>query len=320
MAKNSNLHDARDAKNDEFYTRMEDITEELYNYKENYIDKTILCNCDNPKLSNFWKYFHKNFKYFGLKKLIATHYDTQTYKIEYTGGNDDDFEDGIITPLTQNGDFRSDESIKLLDEADIIVTNPPFSLFKEFVNILIQHNKQFIIIGNINAITYKEIFPLLKDNKMWLGCRSLNRDMYFDVPDDRKEWLLQNKKEGSAYKIINGVVMGRLASACWYTNIDHKNRHNVLDTTYFYNIKDELYPDLYPKYDNYDIINVDKIKEIPMDYNGIMGVPITFMDKYNPEQYEILGIANSARWIGYECYTLINGKKIYNRILIRKKE
>lgn len=320
MAKNSNLHDARDAKNDEFYTRMEDITEELLNYKENYIDKTILCNCDNPKSSNFWKYFHKNFKHFGLKKLIATHYDTQTYKIEYTGGNDDDFEDGIITPLTQNGDFRSDESIKLLDEADIIVTNPPFSLFKEFVNILIQHNKQFIIIGNINAITYKEIFPLLKDNKMWLGCRSLNRDMYFNVPDDRKEWLLQNKKEGSAYKIINGVVMGRLASACWYTNIDHKNRHNVLDTTYFYNKKDKLYPDLYPKYDNYDIINVDKIKEIPMDYNGIMGVPITYIGIHNPEQYEILGIANSARWIGYECYTLINGKKIYNRILIRKKE
>ena len=160
MAKNSNLHDARDAKNDEFYTRMEDITEELLNYKKNYIDKTILCNCDNPKSSNFWKYFHKNFKYFGLKKLIATHYGTQTYKIEYTGGNDDDFEDGIITPLTQNGDFRSDESIKLLDEADIIVTNPPFSLFKEFVNILIQHNKQFIIIGNINAITYKRDFSL----------------------------------------------------------------------------------------------------------------------------------------------------------------
>ena len=200
-----------------------------------------------------------------------------------------------------------------------MVTNPPFSLFREYINVLIEHNKQFLIIGSFNNITYKDVFPLIKDNKVWLGCRSLSRDMYFDVPDDRKDWLVKNKKEGSAYKIVDGVVMGRLASACWYTNLDHKKRHDVLDTTYLYTKKDSLYPDLYPKYDNYDIINVDKTKEIPMDYDGVMGVPITYIGIHNPAQFEILGIANSARWIGYECFTLLDNKKIYNRLLIRRK-
>lgn len=319
---NSSLHAAKDAKNDEFYTRLEDINEEMNHYEDKFKGKVVFCNCDDPKWSNFWKYFHLNFEYLGLKKLITTHYepdDVQSYKIEYTGGNDEDFEDGIITPLSQNGDFRSPECLALLDEADIVVTNPPFSLFREYINVLVEHNKQFLIIGSFNNITYKDVFPLIKDNKVWLGCRSLSRDMYFDVPDDRKHWLVENKKEGSAYKIVDGVVMGRLASACWYTNLDHKKRHDVLDTAYLYAKKDSLYPDLYPKYDNYDIINVDKIKEIPMDYDGVMGVPITYIGIHNPSQFEILGIANSARWIGHECFTLLNNKKIYNRLLIRRK-
>lgn len=318
---NSSLHAAKDAKNDEFYTRLEDINEEMNHYEDKFRNKVVFCNCDDPKWSNFWKYFHLNFEYLGLRKLITTHYEpgeVQSYKIEYTGGNDEDFEDGVITPLTQNGDFRSPECLTLLDEADIVVTNPPFSLFREYINILVEHNKQFLIVGSFNNITYKDVFPLIKDNKVWLGCRSLSREMYFDVPDERKEWLIKNKKEGSAYKVVDGVVMGRLASACWYTNLDHKKRHDILDTTYLYSKKDTLYPDLYPKYDYYDVINVDKTKEIPMDYDGVMGVPITYIGIHNPTQFEILGIANSARWIGYECFTLINGNKIYNRLLIRK--
>lgn len=319
---NSSLHAARDAKNDEFYTRIEDINEEMNHYEDKFHGKIVFCNCDDPKWSNFWKYFHLNFEYLGLKKLITTHYEpgnVQTYKIEYTGGDDEDFEKGTITPLTQNGDFRSPECLALLDEADIVVTNPPFSLFREYINILVEHNKQFLIIGNFNNITYKDVFPLIKDNKVWFGCRSLSKEMYFDVPEDRKEWLVKNKKKGSAYEIIDGIVMGRLASACWYTNIDHKKRHDILDTTYLYQKKDTLYPDLYPKYDNYDIINVDRIKEIPMDYNGVMGVPITYIGIHNPSQFEILGIANSARWIGYECLTLLDNKNVYNRLLIRRK-
>ena len=319
---NTSLHAAKDAKNDEFYTRLEDINEEMNHYEDKFRGKVVFCNCDDPKWSNFWKYFHLNFEYLGLKKLITTHYEEgeiQTYKIEYEGGNDEDFEDGVITPLKQNGDFRSPECLALLDEADIVVTNPPFSLFREYINVLIEHKKQFLIVGSFNNITYKDVFPLIKDGKVWLGCRSLSRDMYFDVPDERKEWLVANKKEGSAYKIVNGVVMGRLASACWYTNLDHKQRHKKLETTYLYSKKDSLYPDLYPKYDDYDIINVDKTKEIPMDYDGIMGVPITYIGIHNPNQFEILGIANSARWIGYECFTLIDGQKIYNRLLIKRK-
>ena len=319
---NQSLHAAKDAKFDEFYTRLYDINEELSNYEDQFRGKTIFCNCDDPKWSNFWKYFHLNFEYLGLKKLITTHYEpgeVQTYKIEYTGGNDEDFEDGVITPLQQNGDFRSPECIEILKECSICCTNPPFSLFREYINTLVEYDTKFIIIGSFNNITYKDVFPLVKENKVWLGCRSLSRDMYFDVPDDRKEWLLANKKEGSAYKIIDGVVMGRLASACWYTNLDHKKRHETLETAYLYSKREELYPDLYPKYDNYDIINVDRIKEIPMDYEGIMGVPITYIGIHNPEQFEILGITNSARYIGHECYTLIDGKKIYNRLLIQRK-
>ena len=290
---NTSLHAAKDAKNDEFYTRIEDINEEMNHYEDKFRNKIVFCNCDDPTWSNFWKYFHMNFEYLGLKRLIATHYepgDVQTYKIEYSGGDDENFDAGVITPLEQNGDFRSPECLELLDEADIVVTNPPFSLFRAYINILVEHEKNFLIIGSFNNVTYKEVFPLIKENKVWLGCRSLNRDMYFNVPDERKAWLVANKREGSAYKVINGIVMGRLASACWFTNLDHKKRHTVIETPYFYSKKDELYPELYPRYDNYDAINIDKVTEIPMDYEGVMGVPITFLDKHNPDQYEIVGI------------------------------
>lgn len=321
---NASLHAAKDAKNDEFYTRLEDINEEMNHYENKFRDKVVFCNCDDPKWSNFWKYFHMNFEYLGLKKLITTHYESgevQSYKIEYTGGNDEDFEDGAITPLTQNGDFRSDECIALLDEADIVVTNPPFSLFREYINILVEHNKQFLIVGSFNNITYKDVFPLIKDNKVWLGCRSLSREMYFDIPDERKEWLIKNKKAGSAYKIVNGIVMGRLASACWFTNIDHSKRHELIETTYQYSKKDNLYPDLYPKYDDYDAIEVSKVSELPMDYDKVMGVPITFIDKFNPEQFEIIGLD---RYVDdnphYGHRFKVNGKETYARILIRRKD
>lgn len=318
---NTSLHAAKDAKNDEFYTRLEDINEEMNHYEDKFRGKVVFCNCDDPKWSNFWKYFHLNFEYLGLKKLITTHYepdDVQSYKIEYTGGNDEDFEDGVITPLTQNGDFRSPECLALLDEADIVVTNPPFSLFRDYVAVLIERNKEFLIVGNINAITYKEVFPLIRDNKIWLGCRSLSRDMYFDVPDERKKWLVKNKKEGSAYKIIDGVVMGR-ASACWYTNLDYPARHINLETSYLYAKKDTLYPDLYPKYDNYDAINVDKTKEIPMDYEGVMGVPITFMDKYNPDQFEIVAFRKGDD--GKDLVFTRERERVqpYFRILVRRR-
>lgn len=315
---NTSLHAAKDAKFDEFYTRIEDINEEMNHYEDKFRGKTVFCNCDDPTWSNFWRYFHINFEYLGLKKLIATHYEAgevQTYKIEYEGGSDEDFETGVITPLEQNGDFRSDECVALLKEADIVATNPPFSLFREYVALLMEHKKEFIIIGNINAITYKEIFPLIKDNKLWLGCRNMSRDMYFDVPDSRKEWLLANKKEGSAYKIVNGTVMGRLASACWFTNVDHSKRHEWLETVYEYKKRDSLYPELYPKYDNYEAIEVSKNTEIPMDYEGAMGVPITFLDKYNPEQFEIIKFRKG----NDEKDLSVNGKCPYFRILIRRK-
>ena len=345
---NANLHAAKSARNDEFYTRIEDINEEMNHYEDKFRDKVVFCNCDDPKQSNFWKYFHMNFELLGLKKLITTHYEAgevQTYKIEYTGGNDLDFDEGIITPLKQNGDFRSDECIELLKEADIVVTNPPFSLFREYVATLIKYKKQFLIIGNLNAITYKEVFPLIRDNELWLGCRNLNRDMYFDVPDERREWLRKNKKEGSAYKVIDGIVMGRLASACWFTNLDHKKRHKLIDTTYLYARRDSLYPDLYPKYDNYNAINVDKVNQIPMNYDGVMGVPITFLDKYNPDQFDIVAFRKgedgkdlvfarereSSTILSHPCSTgvpglmnnpkdtKVNGRSTYARITIRRK-
>lgn len=268
---NANLHKAKDAKNDEFYTQLTDVSKEMMHYKEHFKDKIVFCNCDDPTWSAFWKYFHLNFAELGLKKLISTHYDREeaTYKMEYTGGDDNNIEVGVITPLEGNGDFRNQECLDLLDECDIVVTNPPFSLFREYVAVLMEHDKKFLIIGSQNAITYKEFFPLLRDDKVWMGCNGVKE---FVQPD------------GSIKKFGN---------ICWYTNLDVAKRHEKLILWKTYNSNE------YPTYDNYDAINVDKITNIPIDYDGVMGVPITFLDKYNPEQFEIigLGIAN----LGLEC-------------------
>ena len=304
MAANMNLHKAKSAKNDEFYTQLTDVAKELMHYKHHFKDKTVFCNCDDPTWSAFWKYFHLNFEALGLKKLISTHYDRTepTYKMEYEGGDDNDIEVGVKTPLEGNGDFRNAECIELLKESDIVVTNPPFSLFREYVAQLMEYEKKFLIIGNQNALTYKEIFPLIKDSKCWWGA------------GDCVRWFLIPENTDMKYKLNDyGEKIAEGARSRWWTNLDHSKRHEKLILWKNYTLEE------YPHYDNYDVINVDKVDKIPVDYDGVMGVPITFLDKYNPEQFEILGIANSARWIDYECYTLIDGKKIYNRLIIRKK-
>lgn len=332
MADNSSLGAARNAKNDEFYTQYSDIEAEMNAYIEYnpyvFKDKTILLPCDDPEWSNFTKYFASNFTRLGIKKLISTSYaqgaankqptifelmsplynpqqhDTHgklfTLTRDTDGNGTVDTDDIEFTGyLEGDGDFRSSEVKKLRDEADIIITNPPFSLFREFLAWILEADKQFVILGNMNAITYKEVFPYLQDNAIWLGYKSLNQDMYFNVTDDYKNWLTHNKKEGSAYKIVNGIVMGRLASACWFTNIDHGKRHEnlILDTMehnlkFNKKLKKKLEKDYgkleYPHYDNYDAIEVPFTECIPSDYDGVMGVPITFMDKYNPDQFDIV--------------------------------
>lgn len=372
MAGNTSLSAARDAKNDEFYTQYSDIEAEMNAYVEYnpnvFRGKTILLPCDDPEWSNFTKYFAANFERFGLKKLISTSYaksagskqltlfeqesplfdvdkhDTHGKLFTLTRDKDgsgrvdgDDIE--FSGYLEGDGNFRSAEVKRLRDEADIIITNPPFSLFREFLAWILEAGKQFVILGNMNAITYKEVFPHLKDNEIWLGYKSLNQDMYFDVPDERKEWLLANKKEGSAYKIIDGVVMGRLASACWFTNLDHGKRHELLLLdTMAHNLKfnkrlcKKFERDFgvieYPHYDNYDAIEVPFTECIPSDYDGVMGVPITFMDKFNPEQFEIIG-ATESEGKGFSqglwnkdsgvAQPMVASNRIYKRIFIRPK-
>lgn len=266
MAKNDNLHKAKEAKNDEFYTQIGDIEKELKHYKEHFKGKTVFCNCDDPEWSNFWKYFHLNFGLLGLKKLVTTHYDANepTYKMEYEGGNDSDTTIGKITPLRQNGDFRSPECIELLQKADIVVTNPPFSLAREYIACLMEQHKGFLIIGDMNWITYKEVFPLLKDDRIWLGNCAV------------KEFI---QPDGTIKKFGNKL---------WFTNLDIKKRHEKLILYKKYS------PEEFPKYDNYDAINVDKVSDIPCDYDGNMGVPITFLSSYNPEQFEIVGLLQSS--------------------------
>ena len=291
MSTNANLHKAKDAKNDEFYTQLTDVSKELMHYKQNFKDKTVLCNCDDPTLSAFWKYFHLNFSALGLKKLISTHYDkTQpTYKMEYTGGNDNDIEVGVKTSLEGNGDFRNQECLDILDEADIVVTNPPFSLFREYVAVLMEHEKKFLIIGSLNAVKYSECFPFIMNNQMWLGNNNVHN---FMQPDGTV------KKFGN----IN-----------WYTNLDFAKRHEKIILWKEYNDKE------YPKYETYDAIEVSKVTNIPVNYNGIMGVPISFMSKYNPEQFEIVGEFNHGSDNIFDlAKPIINGKELYPRIAIRR--
>jgi len=316
MAKKT-LDGAKQARQDEFYTQLNDISTEMHYYKEQFKNKVIFCNCDDPYESNFFKYFAMNFNFLGLKKLIATCYrgspiaNTQLslfadepiedrttkapHKIEITEVNDYNGDGAfnladvewllankknVLTRLDGDGDFRSQECIESLKESDIVVTNPPFSYFREFVSILVEHKKDFLIIGNTNALTYKEVFRLIKNNQMRTGYTNFNVGMYFFVPDDWKKY----------HKIENGQKLVRVSTSCWFTSLEVKKHKDYI--TLYKKYTDEEYP----HYDNFDAIEVSKVSDIPMDWEGVMGVPITFLDKYNPEQFEIVGITKT--WDG----------------------
>jgi hypothetical protein len=307
---NKNLHKANKAKKDEFYTQLSDIEKELGHYEKHFQGKVVFCNCDDPRVSNFFHYFSYNFEKLGLKKLIATCYKNQDVNLfsqnssekaiylEYAGDKNKDKvpnpEEIGIRYLKGDGDFRSPECIELLKQADIVVTNPPFSLFREYVAQLMEYKKKFIIIGSLNAITYKDFFKFIKENKVWLGQSIHSGDREFGVPDDYP-------LEAAGCRVDeNGKKYIRVKGVRWFTNLDYKERHEdlILIKTYKGHEED------YPKYDNYDAINVDVTKDIPADYSGAMGVPITFLDKYNPEQFEVigLGISNSGLEIGVKPY------------------
>ena len=322
---NKNLHSAKNAKKDEFYTQLSDIERELKHYKQHFEGKTVFCNCDDPRVSNFFHYFSFNFGSLGLKKLITTCYKSQNAELfsenksekaiylEYNGDLNNnkvpDPEEIGIQHLNGDGDFRSNECIELLKQSDIVVTNPPFSLFREYVAQLIEYDKKFIILGHQNAITYKEIFKFIKDNKLWLGVDN-GGTKWFGV-QDHYDIATESRK-----KIENGRKYFSMGSVNWFTNLDIQKRHEDLILYKNYN------PEEYPKYDNYDAINVNITKDIPMDYDGAMGVPITFMDKYNPEQFEILGIDRVLveELTGKVSRFRINGKELYARIIIKNKK
>jgi hypothetical protein len=325
---NHNLHQAAKAKKDEFYTQLTDIEREIGHYKEHFKGKVVLCNCDDPRVSNFFHYFSHNFEHLGLKKLITTCYKNQNMDLfsqndsetaiclEYRGDKDGDrvpsAEEIGIRPLKGDGDFRSAECIELLKEADIVVTNPPFSLFREYTAQLIKYDKKFLIIGSQNAITYKEIFKLVKENKIWLGVDNYGTK-WFNVKD-HYDIATESRK-----KIENGEKYFSMGSIVWFTNLDIEKRHEelILYKTYKGNEKD------YPKYDNYDAIEVSKVADIPMDYTGAMGVPITFLDKYNPKQFEIIGsnrgVDQDPKGI-YGRGSYLDGKEKFKRLFIRNKK
>lgn len=326
---NALLNEAKRAKKDEFYTQLSDISNELKNYRKHFKDKVVYCNCDDPRVSNFFQYFALNFEKLGLKKLITTCYKNQSMDLfsqndseqaiylEYfgdkNGNNLPDPEEIGIKPLKGDGDFRSKESISLLTQADIIVTNPPFSLFREYVAQLIEYDKKFVIVGHQNALTYKEIFPLIKENKLWLGYGFKGGAGHFINEHYEDYATATDRKEG----------MIRVSGVVWFTNLDISKRHEDLILYKNYNEED------YPTYDNYNAIEVSKTNEIPRDYDGIMGVPITFMNKYNPEQFEIIG-ATESEGKGFSnglwneksnvAQAMINGKKVYKRIFIRNRK
>lgn len=319
---NTAFHRAMRDKNDEFYTELSDIEKELRHYKEHFKDKVVYCNCDDPRVSNFFHYFSHNFEHLKLKKLIATCYQSQerdlftentseqAIYLVYEGdknysGIPEDSEIQVL-PLQTDGDFRSDECIELLKQADIVVTNPPFSLFREYVAQLIEYDKKFLIIGNQNATTYKEIFPLIQSNKLWLGIN--NGDMKFKVPADSEP------RKTRYWVDKTGQKWRSLGNTCWFTNLDHSKRHEEIILYKKYS------PTEYPKYDQYDAIEVSKVAEIPCDFDGVMGVPITFLNKFNPEQFIILGLD---RYIednpNYGHRFKLNGTEKYARILIKRK-
>ena len=357
MAGNSNLHDSARNKQDEFYTQLSLIESELKHYRHHFKGKVVLCNCDDPYESNFFKFFAMNFNSLGLKKLITTCYamspvvgeeiqyfvvnggqlsffespdstpvqkdskKKRPYKVEITAVSDENGDGRIdladveflmrnrkntMTLLESDGDFRSPECVELLKQADVVVTNPPFSLFRDYMAQLMEYEKDFVIVGNQNAITYREILPLIRDNKVWLGYN--NGHFWFKVPDTYEE-----KK--TDFKIDeNGQKWRRMGNICWFTNIDIDKRHE--DMTLFRNYD----PELYPKYDNYDAIEVSRTIDIPCDYFGVMGVPITFMQYYSPEQFEILGDSRFHDGQDFsDDINVINGKTLYRRLLIKRK-
>lgn len=312
MPGNSNLHDSIRNKQDEFYTEIGMIEDELKYYRDHFYGKVVYCNCADPRESHFWRYFAVNFEFLGLKKLIATHYDAEkpTYKLELTKDITCDGkvneEDVVETPFLQNGDFRSPECIALLNEADIVVTNPPFSLFREYIGQLVEYRKDFLIVGRMTAVTYKEILPLFMDNKVWLGRNSGH--FWFRVPPYYEE-------KNTDFKIDeSGQKWRRMGNICWFTNLDFKERHEDMILYKKYNPAD------YPTYDNYPAIDVGTVKDIPCDYDGIMGVPTTFLSKWNPEQFEILG---SSRYHdgnpNADDINFVNGNGKFTRILVRRK-
>ena len=314
MAKNNNLHNAKRQKNDEFYTTRATVELELNHYKEHFRGKVVYCNCDDPIESEFTRYFAHKFEDWGLKKLISTGYKESGHGVMYVYEGDKngnlvpDRSEWKITELQGNGDFKSEECVELLKQADIVVSNPPFSLFREYVAQLIEYGKEFLIIGNKNAITYKEIFPLIKENKLWLGISFPN------------EFILPN---GEITKTVSGLCR-------WFTNLTHAKRNKPLDLVQKYD------PRYYPKYNNYDCIECSKVMDIPRDYDGVIGVPITFLDKYCPNQFRIVGIACGNSWANYKDILkllnfnpnmkyggglgspILNGKATYARILIQK--
>ena len=325
---NSNLHKAKNAKQDDFYTQLVDIEKELKHYKKHFKDKVVSCNCDDPRVSNFFHYFSYNFEQLGLKKLLTTCYKNQerdlfsqndceqAIYLEYRGDRNNnrvpDPQEIGIKALQGDGDFRSQESIALLKEADIVVTNPPFSLFREYIAQLVKYNKKFLIIGSMNAISYKETFKLIKENKLWLGASIHSGDREFGVPDSYplKAANARVDEEGKKYIRVKGVR--------WFTNLDYEERHEdlILYKTYENNKKE------YPRYDNYDAINIDKVAEIPVNYAGAMGVPINFLDKYNPGQFAIIGMDRVLMQdlTGKVSRFWINEKEKYARIVIKHKK
>ncbi len=345
---NKNMSDAKTARKDEFYTQLTDIEKELQHYWPHFRDKVVLCNCDDPYESNFFKYFALRFNQLGLKKLICTCYNgspvqgnelvfcfepwegevrKQAYKVEITEVTDVNGDGAVdladvryllqndknVLSTLQTGDFRDPECIELLKQADIVVTNPPFSLFREYLAQLVKYNKKFLIIGNVNAITYKEVFPLMKENLLWLGPSITSGDRKFNVPDNYPLNAAGCGVDNDGRKYI------RVKGVRWFTNLDHKKRHEELDLVCRYSSEE------YPTYDNYDAIEVSKTSDIPYDYMESMGVPITFLDKFSPDQFEILGLMSGAKGDGLtngndgRAKFYVKGKSVYARILIRNK-
>lgn len=320
MAKNSQLNSAKNAKKDEFYTQLSDIENELKHYKKHFQGKTVLCNCDDPRVSNFFHYFAYNFEHLGLKRLITTCYKNQDRDLfsqndseraiwlEYFGDKNGnrvpDAEEIGIHYFNGDGDFRSDECIELLKQADIVVTNPPFSLFREYVAQLVEYGKKFVVVGHQNAIKYKEIFPLIVQNKLWLG---------YGFKGGAAHFFSKYQDNATAGDHREGMI--RVSGVVWFTNLDLPKRHERLVLYKKYSEEE------YPHYDNYDAIEVGKTELIPEDFDGVMGVPITFLNKYNPEQFEIVGEFNHGCDSEYDlAKPILEGKELYPRIAIRRRE